>query len=690
MDCHRTLQVVCTALFSLALVLRNVPLGLAQEPATVSPIPTTQLTTQVQQLTTQLLSRGIGGGGARVQSSLNTRTSSRVDIARQRKQHLLTLMDQAPNEVLLPKATKDALPIDIKPYIEEYVATQGILRVLIEDHVDSAKTHYSLATPNGRRYTLHFANNPPSLVSSTKVSVRGIILDQEMVLTSDQSSSGQTGLSVLTTPLSETLGEQKTLAILVNFLDEKSQPYQPEQVHDWLFNQTTGANAYFREVSFEQTWLTGKVVGWYTLPFAVGSDCPLSDDIFAGALQAAKASNPSLVLSEYRRFVVVFPYLSCYGLVAGFSTGGTEMVNTPDGVTDASTAWINGSSQVHNFIHELGHGFGLGHAASLNCNVVPLRTKGCNVLDYGNPFDVMGGGVGHVSAEAKKNLRWFSPENLIRLEHPGTYTYVLEPLEQPTRNIQAIEIIRPDHRSRYFVEYRQPVGFDSHLYPRNFDGVLINLRVQIADIQLLDMASGDFAKWTLAIGKTFTDPQGVTITPRAIVPTATGPAVQVEITIPPRNLGVPQVGFVLSAYEDGRSFVRGKGLKVVAYGDQPIAEISLFRDGELLETSSGPFSPFEIFSDGTSDGAAYRFPWDTTREIDRNVVLTARARNTLSVENSTSLAVTIDNTPPTAVRILSPVNGATVDDRVSVNVTGEDSNGVSTVSSVDPVKLQYR
>ncbi len=684
MHCHRTLQVIGYAIvFSLALSLSGVSLIMAQEATSDAPASIAQQVARAQQLTAQLLSQSTGEGSTSATNPRSTQRVSLMDIARRRKQVLLALMEQAPNEVLrlaIPPTTKTTLPTDVKPYIEDEVAIQGVLNVLIEDYADAAKTHYTLVPPNSRRYTLHFAGNPPFLLSNTRVNVCGIMLDQHMVLEPSQPSFGKTGLSVLATPfVRDTLGEQKTLAILVNFLDNINEPYRPEQVEDLLFNQTPGVNAYYREVSYGQTWLTGKVLGWYTLPYAIRHDCP-SDQTLTDALQAAKTANPALILSEYSRFVLVFPFAIGCGLLEGFSSVGKETFDTPDGSVYASRSWLNNPSDfIPTFIHELGHGFGSGHAHGFFCNNVPIRTKGCFDSEYGDPLDVMGahngGRAGHFSAVHKERLDWFpSSNNLVSLDHPGIYSFVLEPLEQPTQGIQALKISRPDQQSWYYLEYRQPIGFDSQLGSKNFNGVLIHLiPFSFALPRLLDMDPSSVG-YTLPIGERFTDPQGVTIIPRAAIPGANGSTLQVEVTIPPRDLQVPQVGFMLGAYniEDDRIFGHGKSLQVVAFSDPPVTQISLFRDGELLGTSAGPFSIFDNFG----DGAVSQFTWDTGREEDRDVVFTARARNTALTEGSSfPLTVTIDNTPP-AVRILSPIEGAIVNDQVIVTVNAEDGNGI--------------
>jgi hypothetical protein len=74
-------------------------------------------------------------------------------------------------------------------------------------------------------------------------------------------------------PLPNTFGAQSTLVILVNFQDAPTnQPYTLAAAQSVVFGPV---NNFILENSYQQTWLTGDVVGWYTIPLS-STTCNLS------------------------------------------------------------------------------------------------------------------------------------------------------------------------------------------------------------------------------------------------------------------------------------------------------------------------------------------------------------------------------------------------------------------------------
>jgi len=102
-----------------------------------------------------------------------------VEIARQRQEELLDLVDSDPAEVLrvaLPAGTREGLPAEVRAHVEEAADEAGEIEVLHVDHVDAAADHYLhfLNTPKGR-YSLHFAGAVPDIATGATVSVRGAL-----------------------------------------------------------------------------------------------------------------------------------------------------------------------------------------------------------------------------------------------------------------------------------------------------------------------------------------------------------------------------------------------------------------------------------------------------------------------------------------------------------------------------------
>src|SRR5215470_10049378 len=107
--------------------------------------------------------------------------------------------------------------------------------------------------------------------------------------------------------LPNTFGQQNTLVILVNFQDNTSQPFSVSDVSSSIFGPGSSATNWDLENSLQQTWLTGSVVGWYTLPLSA-ANCPDTNTIASDANAAATAAGVSL--SGYTHLMYAFPFLS--------------------------------------------------------------------------------------------------------------------------------------------------------------------------------------------------------------------------------------------------------------------------------------------------------------------------------------------------------------------------------------------
>ena len=396
-------------------------------------------------------------------------------------------------------------------------AIQGEIEVIEECDGVNSRILYFVNTGN-ERLRVYFTQKPEqSLLSGAQVSFVGVrdansvVADERSLVISASAPEAEVA--------SNSLGEHKVLVILVNFQDKQTQPFTPDLVRDATFNQTSN---YFREASYDQTWLTGDVYGWFTIP--VSSTVCDTSALVTYSDQAAV--NAGVNLANYQHLVYAFPQNAC-------TFGGSSSVGG-----NPSRSLINGSYNVGLVGHELGHGFGLVHSHSMDCGTVAIGGT-CTTSDYGDPFDVMAGGsVGHMNAFQKERLGWTTPQTIT-----ASGTYWIGAYE-PMGNMYGLKILKSTdpvtgNRSWYYVEHRTVYGFDSFLanfpaqYANVINGVLIHTASDASpeDGYLLDMTPSTDAWYDsgLGAGLSFTDPAaGLTIT--TISADTTGSWVQVTLT----------------------------------------------------------------------------------------------------------------------------------------------------------------
>ena len=165
-----------------------------------------------------------------------------VALAKRRHDLLAELIASDPGEVLrvaLPPGLRSSLPPEALQYVEQDVVEDGEIEVLHVDHVDTAEDYYirTLETASGK-ISLHFAGDAPDVATGTRIEVRGVRLGNAIALT-----ASDVAVTKAVSVLSNTLGTQKTLVILVNFSDKPTlQPFTTATVSGKLENLRCSAD----------------------------------------------------------------------------------------------------------------------------------------------------------------------------------------------------------------------------------------------------------------------------------------------------------------------------------------------------------------------------------------------------------------------------------------------------------------
>jgi hypothetical protein len=365
------------------------------------------------------------------------------------------------------------------------VEVEGVLAVYVEDATDGSTIHHFLDTDEGR---VRLKEKPgktelAGLESGSRVKIRGRknAANNELELAGGSTSS----VTTLALAASNTFGQQRVVVILVNFQDNAATPYTWSDAYNVTFGQ---ASDFYRQNSYNQTWLTGDVFGWFTIPTTT-TTC---DTTKIATLADQAATNAGVNLGNYTHRVYAFPKNACSWWGLGTVGGGSP-----------SLAWINGSYAVKVVAHELGHNFGDYHSKAQQCD-----GAGCTVSEYGDDRDIMGGPAsGYFHAYQKERLGWLnygSSPTIQSINGSGTYWIGNYETGSAPSALKILKSSTSTDQTYYYLEARAQTGYDAPYAP----GVIVhtgNSRDGDTAIQVdLDPASSSFDS-LLDPGQTFTD-----------------------------------------------------------------------------------------------------------------------------------------------------------------------------------------
>lgn len=421
--------------------------------------------------------------------------------------------------LLFPSSVLAGLPTEVKGIAEEALTTEGKIEIIhFDDFKDHAKSlfQYFLRTTDGKRRRFYPVGGEPSLLSGSTIWMKGHKIGEDLI-----APMGKDSFEVVAAQTPDAIGDQKTLVVLMTFLDSSSPPFSPEEAKKLVFDDQM--QAFYKEASYGKVSWSGDVLGWFTTqrngvvdgrciwPRILNSDSP-EDDVY-------KFIKHSVDLHHYSRLVIMAHH-PC--MESAFSMVGKISVPLDGETYDLSLSWIGdikdfsvpyGSHPFHwtwldlALSHELGHQLGAAHANSWSCGAGQVLYGTCVHKEYGNNFDVMGTGGAdvfksgsasyglHFNAFYKDLFGWL-PDSTLTVTQTGTYT--LSPLESSSG--MRIAKIKPPFLSNtpYYLEYRRAIGFDRALQNNpsseiNQHGILVNWIPQLPEdnlgfSRLLDMS----------------------------------------------------------------------------------------------------------------------------------------------------------------------------------------------------------
>lgn len=414
-------------------------------------------------------------------------------VLQNRRKVLEALIEKDPVTALLsffPPTVISKLPPEVQGEAEQPVTIEGTIEVFHTDDFQNRVASYQYFLKRGNtRLEFHPAGAPLLVSSGAKVRVDGFKLGNQVVAP----IADNTFRILAASPPPDSIGDQRTLAVLIDFLDSpQPPPFSVTQGPALIFQGQM--QAFYKEASYDQISWSGDVIGWYTVPRNgvktndVGSWPYLGDDTGDPDGIYGYIKSKGIDITQYQRVVLLPHHPDLHG--GKSSLGKVEKVFSGESHR-LSIAYIgdvaayNQSPSQQPFpwtwldevlAHELGHGLGLLHAGSWECGVGKiLYGAQCFHIDPGNYFDVMATGLTlHFNAYYKDVLGW--AKQAVTISKSGTYTInVFEiPSAAPLAKIyQPVFNLAP-----YFVEYRRAAGFDARIADpstaANQNGIFVN------------------------------------------------------------------------------------------------------------------------------------------------------------------------------------------------------------------------
>jgi len=315
------------------------------------------------------------------------------------------------------------------------------------------------------------------------------------------------------------------LVVMANFSNTTAPAFTQAQAQAVMTTNANSVAKFYNEASFGKHHLNVTVMPtWVNTTFAQSGCIDTQLGTFTAAANTAATAagyNPA----NYEYVVYLFPSGGC-----GWS--GLGYVGFP------RLAYIHGPGSFTTPVvaHEVGHNFGLLHAGSIHCTGVVIGGS-CTAAEYGDPYSAMGNQhAGHFNVVQKNILGWIGSPTVVT-HAAGTATYTLQPIENGGGTTYGVRIPTPNSSRTYYIEYRQPIGFDGMWTGWTSAGAQVRVAYPFEvisgsdDTEIVDMTPGTstFNDAALTVGSTFSDPAyPVSIT----VLSASAGALTVQVTTP--------------------------------------------------------------------------------------------------------------------------------------------------------------
>jgi M6 family metalloprotease-like protein len=298
-------------------------------------------------------------------------------------------------------------------------------------------------------------------------------------------ASGKIGFSVepgtysafrdvkVTTLHADLTGPQKVILLLVEYPDLRH-TLSPEQIYANVFPTL---NEYYTEVSYNQTWIIGKVTPSWKMLQNTSAYYDLSSVTSSGWSKGRDVTFISDAIRAWDREVDFSEYDYVFVAGAGNSIWGYTDFQVPLATTDDGVTITGATAQreVYDwtiYAHEFGH-LELGLPDLYSYEIAFTRPSDYYAAAiYVGPWDLMSRSDNRpqIGSWGKIHAGWIPDSSVLELLPGQKGAAMIQPLERPAAGVDAV-IVYIDAVRYFIVENRQPVGFDRFLPDR---GILIS------------------------------------------------------------------------------------------------------------------------------------------------------------------------------------------------------------------------
>ncbi|MFZ4765926.1 MAG: PKD domain-containing protein, partial [Roseimicrobium sp.] len=344
--------------------------------------------------------------------------------------------------------------------------------------------------------------------------------------------------------------KKKLFLIRVNFSNNTAEPVTQAAAAA----EINGASSdMIRAMSYGKTWIEGTVsANVYTMPqtttFYVNGGSGLNAELLRDARNTFRNTK-----SGGDAAINIGPVSStgngdANGLgdydIVGVFFGSISMVSggvTYAGLAGGGNLWVQNANYTSLYVHEWGHNYGLGHASFWQTSDGSVVGTGSSV-EYGDPFDVMGGGPapeGHYHPQGKAKLNWLTASEWADATAAGSNTYRIYREDASAtvgtpRGVRVTKAATPGSEQYYWVGYKP--AFTSNTYLQR--GAYLNWqRPGVTQCWLLDTtpsSANGKNDAAVSLGRTYADTAAqVFITPLAVGGTAAEKYLDVRVNLGP-------------------------------------------------------------------------------------------------------------------------------------------------------------